>query len=68
MRLLLSAACLVLVVPAGATAQDVIASARSAAPASISNNATVMDWDLNVVSQGSNEWTCLPEPRSEHWR
>ena len=58
-------------VPAGATAQDVIASARSAAPASISNNATVMDWDLNVVSRGSNEWTCLPDrpttPGNDPW-
>ncbi len=48
-----------------------IESARSAAPASISANATVMDWDLNVVSQGTNEWTCLPDrpntPGNDPW-
>ena len=71
MRRLLIAVAVFLIVPAGATAQDVIASARSAAPASISNNATVMDWDLNVVSRGSNEWTCLPDrpttPGNDPW-
>ena len=40
--------------PSSATAQDAIASARSAGPDSISADATVMDWDLNVVSPGSN--------------
>ena len=48
-----------------------IESARSAAPASISANATVMDWDLNVVQEGSNEWTCLPDrpntPGNDPW-
>ena len=71
MRSLLIAVVVFAMVPTGANAQDVIASARSAAPASISNNATVMDWDLNVVSNGSNEWTCLPDrpntPGNDPW-
>ena len=41
-------------------ADDPMRSARSAAPSSISANATIMDWNLNVVSQGTNGWTCLP--------
>ncbi len=57
--------------PAPAIADDPIQSARSAAPASISADATIMDWDLNVVSQGSNEWTCLPDrpntPGNDPW-
>ncbi len=50
-------------VPAPATtpAGDPMRSARSAAPSSISANATIMDWNLNVVSRGANEWTCLPD-------
>lgn len=37
-----------------------IAHARSAAPASIGTNATVMV-DGKVVAQGSNGWTCMPD-------
>lgn len=37
-----------------------IARARSAAPASISANATVMV-DGKVVAKGSNGWTCMPD-------
>ena len=57
--------------PEPAPADDPIQSARSAAPASISADATVMDWDLNVVQEGSNEWTCLPDrpntPGNDPW-
>ncbi len=57
--------------PAWVAAQDAIASARSAAPSSISDDATIMDWDLNVVQEGSNEWTCLPDrpntPGNDPW-
>ena len=52
-------------------AADPMQSARSAAPSSISANATVMDWDLNVVSLGANKWTCLPDrpntPGNDPW-
>lgn len=51
--------------PAGATAQeesaaDKIARAMSAAPSSISADATIIDVDGTVLREGSNGWTCLP--------
>ncbi len=55
---------LLLAFPAGAVAQEAAAkieSATSAAPASISENATVQDWDGTVLREGSNDWTCLPD-------
>ena len=42
-------------------ADDRIASAMSAAPESISADAQLMDWDFNVIREGSNGWTCLPD-------
>jgi hypothetical protein len=52
-------------------AQDIVRSAQSAAPASISAAATIMNWDLEVVRQGSNDWTCLPDrpntPGNDPW-
>jgi hypothetical protein len=45
-----------------AMAQDkVIKSAMSAGPPSIAADATIMDWEMNVVREGTNEWTCLPD-------
>lgn len=54
---------LALVVLAGSLgAQDAkIQSAMSAAPPSVSADATVMDWDMTVLRTGSNDWTCLPD-------
>ena len=61
---------LILIIPIACTAQDemsdehraaMIASAVSAAPASVSDDATVMDWDNNVLREGSNEFTCFPD-------
>lgn len=47
-------------------ADDRIASAMSAGPESISADATIMDWDFNVIREGSNGWTCLPDrPNTE---
>lgn len=37
-----------------------IARAASAAPASISDNATIMDVDGTLLREGTNGWTCLP--------
>jgi hypothetical protein len=42
------------------TADTKIARAISAAPASVSNDATVMDVDGTILREGSNGWTCLP--------
>lgn len=46
---------------AALAAEDKIASATSAAPSSISKDATVMDWDDTILRKGSNRWTCLPD-------
>ena len=54
------AAALVLIIatvlPTDAAAQheDAIKSARSAGPASISDDATVLDWNMNVLAEGTN--------------
>lgn len=40
---------------------DKVASAMSAAPASIANGATVSDWDGTVLRKGTNAWTCMPD-------
>ena len=56
---------------AAAGAQDQIKSAESAAPASISSKATIMDWNFNELRKGSNGWTCLPDradtPGADPW-
>ena len=39
---------------------DLIASALSAAPPSVTDNATVMDHEGNVLKKGSNGYTCFP--------
>lgn len=48
-----------------------IASAVTAAPASLSAQATVMDWEGNVLREGTNDWTCLPDrpdtPGNDPW-
>ena len=40
---------------------DPIESAMTAGPASIAAAATVLDWNMNVLRQGTNGWTCLPD-------
>ncbi len=42
------------------TVEVKIARAMSAAPASVSADATVMDVDGTILREGSNGWTCLP--------
>lgn len=48
-----------------AQAPDSIASAQSAAPASISSKATVVQMDgkgaMKVLRKGTNGWTCMPD-------
>ena len=39
-----------------------IANATTAAPTSITENATVMDWKGNTLRAGSNGWVCFPDP------
>jgi len=38
----------------------VIEEALSAAPPDLAKGATVMDWQGNVLKEGSNGWTCFP--------
>ncbi len=64
MRLILALLAIGLLMPAQAGAQDVqdvIKSAMSAAPASISSAAEIRDWEMNVLREGTNGWTCLPD-------
>lgn len=39
-----------------------VKNATSAAPASVSSYARVLDWEQNVLRDGANGWTCLPDP------
>jgi hypothetical protein len=43
----------------------------SAAPSSVSADATIVDWNMNVLREGTNEWTCLPDradtPGTDPW-
>lgn len=52
-------------------ADDLIKNAMTAAPASISAKATVMDWNFNILREGNNGWTCLPDradtPGNDPW-
>jgi hypothetical protein len=41
-------------------ADELIKQAMSAAPASISAQATIMDSDGTILREGSNGWTCMP--------
>jgi len=38
-----------------------VQSAMRSTPASIAADATFMDWDMTVLREGSNGWTCLPD-------
>ena len=46
---------------AGDSVEAKIARAMSAAPASVSGEATIMDSDGTILREGSNGWTCMPE-------
>ena len=71
MRQMILAVAVTVCVPATLAAQDAIQSATSAAPASISAEATVVDWSFEVLREGSNGWTCLPDrpdtPGNDPW-
>lgn len=43
------------------SAADLVARAVSAAPASVSDQATVMGSDGSILREGSNGWTCTPD-------
>jgi len=62
----LAAMAISVLLPAGLMAQTdaaaKIAEAKTAAPASITDKATYMDWDDKSLRQGTNGWTCMPSP------
>ena len=63
-RTVLTVLAFTVVLPLSARAQDreaLIKNALSAAPPSIADNATVKDWELNVLREGTNGWTCFPD-------
>lgn len=61
-RIFAAAFAALLLVTSTAMAQDkAIKSAMSAGPSSISADATILDWEMNVLREGTNEWTCLPD-------
>jgi hypothetical protein len=43
-------------------AEALIHDALSAATAEIAKGATVVDWEENVLKEGTNGWTCFPTP------
>lgn len=43
------------------SAEEIIRSAVSAGPGSISDDAAVWDWSMNEIRPGTNGWTCLPD-------
>ncbi len=47
--------------PIADASENKIESALSAAPASLSRDAKVMDWDGKVLRKGNNGYTCLPD-------
>ena len=58
----IAALTLLLALPVCAHAQDAkIASAEKAAPASVSKDATILDWSGDVLREGTNGWACLPD-------
>lgn len=63
-RTAVAVALMLICVPAlalGQTRQQKIRSALSAGPESVTNQASVVDWDQTVLREGSNGWTCLPD-------
>ena len=52
---------ILLLLPACGSQDETIESAMSAGPASIATNATIQDWEGNVLRKGDNGWTCLPD-------
>lgn len=72
MKLVTLSVCGLLMMTSVAAVNDrAIESAMSAGPASIARDATIKDWNMNTLRQGSNEWTCLPDrpdtPGNDPW-
>ncbi len=65
-----SVAAALLIVPIAGSADeqsDDLTDALSAAWPGMAENATVVDWEGNVLQEGSNGYTCLPAPHRCAW-
>ena len=60
MTLMTASVTMIAVVGNAETTAEKIARAITAAPADITDNATIMDVDLTILREGTNGWTCLP--------
>jgi len=60
-RMLIIAAAAVLASTAAYADQAEVQSAISAGPTSLTKHATIMRWDGEVLREGTNGWTCLPD-------
>lgn len=64
---ILHVACKPITLPQAAPAQDKVQNAMSAAPLSVAEHATILDWpteaggEMPVLRKGTNGWTCLPD-------
>ena len=58
----IAVACVLAGAALAADKQAMIEDAQSAAPDEISTQATIMDWEGNVLQEGSNGFTCFPTP------
>lgn len=61
-----------LILPNSVSAQKkAVQSAMSAGPHSMSEHATIMNWDMETIKEGANDWTCLPDrpdtPGTDPW-
>jgi hypothetical protein len=45
----------------GMSKDEMIKNAMSAAPKAVAESATVIDWDMNELRKGTNNFTCLPD-------
>jgi hypothetical protein len=61
LRTLIFASITVLFSTAASADQVDIQSATSAGPTSLTKNATIMRWNGDVLREGTNGWTCLPD-------
>ncbi|MEE4261858.1 MAG: hypothetical protein V2I56_04150 [Desulfobacteraceae bacterium] len=70
-KILISIMLASVIMTGNAFADSQIKSAMSAAPASVSANAKVIDWNFKTLREGSNGWTCLPDrpdtPGNDPW-
>ncbi len=57
--------------PVADSQDELIRNAERAGPESIAADSSIMDWELNLIREGTNGWTCLPDrpdtPGDDPW-